>query len=887
MGRPKIETIRAKFIEQILLKGNVRIGAYDYRHVFIEFNNEADFNTAYFQRFMGISRALMRMFKWSPDFDPTEETSLAPIWVLLPELPFHMFKWDYLRHVLEQIGTPMKEDIATVSRTRAHMAKVRVEVDLMKPLPDAVFIGIEGDTTGLKGRDQKLEYEGVPAFCRTCKLQGHDVERCKVEARKKEQATTNRENEKTEKRDEQQKANVPRGAELKANTEGAQIHPKNQKDEGFIQVQPKQDQTALQNNNTQNLEAIKGNVEGKQNETTTIQMKETNTNKKSARNKKKKTNKVNTQSLKVKNRLWVKQKSRQIEEKIIEAVQKKGKIQTMSRPKQITLGKGKEIQSQQEGKTKDHESSNASSNNQIMSSFTADTACVQNEGGKITIDLGTIEHIPGELNNKHGPDIDNNSIYESGEDIDSNHSQEASIDDEVAESSREEKKGGTPHVLSKSADFIRCMDDCGMTDLGYTWNPFTWCNGSRGRRRISTRLDRVLINEDWAKKFQINRVDHHAKSGSDHSLITFKFGNENQEAIKYFRFLNFWTKHSDYNSLVESTWNKEVQGNNQWILQQKLKVVARCLSKWSKESIRDVCTSVKLSELEMCRLEQEYEINNNDVNRQNLYKAQAEYTRWLEIQESILKQKARIKWAEEGDSNSKYFHSVIKEKRRRAHIYRIKDEQGIWMEGNEAIAKAAIDHFGRKKICYFADLATKVQNKAGGWQGKLLSSSGKAIIIKHILQSQTLYLLAAMEPPKAIIKQIETYLTNFFWGEKEGKKSYHWCSWDNMSYPTDEGGVGFKKLQDICNSFAAKRWWRFRVENNLWTRFLRAKYCQRSNPISKKLDPKDSNSWRSLLEARNKVDLNIQWKINKGNSLLDTIRNHENNRQSPIKAKKH
>lgn len=95
----------------------------------------------------------------------------------------------------------------------------------------------------------------------------------------------------------------------------------------------------------------------------------------------------------------------------------------------------------------------------------------------------------------------------------------------------------------------------------------------------------------------------------------------------------------------------------------------------------------------MCRSEQEYETNNNNVNRQNLYKALAEYTRWLKMQEFILKQKSRIKWAEECDSNSKYFHSVIKEKRRREHIYRIKDNQGTWIEGNEAIANAAIDHF--------------------------------------------------------------------------------------------------------------------------------------------------------------------------------------------------
>lgn len=131
----------------------------------------------------------------------------------------------------------MKEDIATIARTRPHMAKVRVE--LMKSLPDSVFVGIEGDTTGLKGRDQKLEYEGVPAFYKTCKLQGHDVERCKVEERKREQARANRENEKAERKEDQPKANISGDAGTKANTEGAHTRIENQKDDGFIQVRNK------------------------------------------------------------------------------------------------------------------------------------------------------------------------------------------------------------------------------------------------------------------------------------------------------------------------------------------------------------------------------------------------------------------------------------------------------------------------------------------------------------------------------------------------------------------------------------------------------------------------------------------------------------------------
>ncbi|KAF3662714.1 hypothetical protein FXO38_11030 [Capsicum annuum] len=32
------------------------------------------------------------------------------------------------------------------------------------------------------------------------------------------------------------------------------------------------------------------------------------------------------------------------------------------------------------------------------------------------------------------------------------------------------KRGGVPHVLSWSTDFISCMDNCGMTDLGFPGN---------------------------------------------------------------------------------------------------------------------------------------------------------------------------------------------------------------------------------------------------------------------------------------------------------------------------------------------------------------------------------------------------------------------------------
>lgn len=72
----------------------------------------------------------------------------------------------------------------------------------------------------------------------------------------------------------------------------------------------------------------------------------------------------------------------------------------------------------------------------------------------------------------------------------------------------------------------------------------------------------------------------------------------------------------------------------------------------------------------------------------------------------------------------------------------------------------------RKKVAYITDMEIKVLNKAGDWQGKLLSR-GKAIIIKHVLQSEILRLLVAITPLITVLIKIETCVSNFFCSMKE------------------------------------------------------------------------------------------------------------------------
>ncbi|XP_070041196.1 uncharacterized protein [Nicotiana tomentosiformis] len=131
----------------------------------------------------------MWLQKWSLDFKPEEDLPIAPVCVLLPGLPFHMHTWHYVKQVVSNVGTPLEMDMATRGITRPSMAKVRVEIDLLKPLLETVYVGSKKEDSPLEGFVQKLEYEGIPKYCKFCKKLGHLMINCRVLERKKANET--------------------------------------------------------------------------------------------------------------------------------------------------------------------------------------------------------------------------------------------------------------------------------------------------------------------------------------------------------------------------------------------------------------------------------------------------------------------------------------------------------------------------------------------------------------------------------------------------------------------------------------------------------------------------------------------------------------------------
>ncbi|KAL0293313.1 UNVERIFIED_CONTAM: hypothetical protein Sradi_6943400 [Sesamum radiatum] len=112
-GLPNLNFLRNRIVK-LGLKGSVNVGRLNFKHVLIRLNNEEDFSRLWLRGEWTFDNFHMRVFKWSPDFDPHTESPIAPVWIKLPGLPVHLFEKNALlplplklENLLEWMNQPL------------------------------------------------------------------------------------------------------------------------------------------------------------------------------------------------------------------------------------------------------------------------------------------------------------------------------------------------------------------------------------------------------------------------------------------------------------------------------------------------------------------------------------------------------------------------------------------------------------------------------------------------------------------------------------------------------------------------------------------------------------------------------------------------------------
>ncbi|XP_074285298.1 uncharacterized protein LOC141610899 [Silene latifolia] len=110
----------------------------------------------------------MIMKPWTSDlrFEKEVFMSSIPVWVQLPNLPLNFWGGESLSRIGSVIGKPLYADECTIKKSRISYARVLIDTDITKPLPDSVTIA---DPSTGKTFVQKAVFEWIPAL-------GNDVQ---------------------------------------------------------------------------------------------------------------------------------------------------------------------------------------------------------------------------------------------------------------------------------------------------------------------------------------------------------------------------------------------------------------------------------------------------------------------------------------------------------------------------------------------------------------------------------------------------------------------------------------------------------------------------------------------------------------------------------------
>nr|XP_027088617.1 uncharacterized protein LOC113709968 [Coffea arabica] len=259
--------------------------------------------------------------------------------------------------------------------------------------------------------------------------------------------------------------------------------------------------------------------------------------------------------------------------------------------------------------------------------------------------------------------------------------------------SEREKRGGLPFRSFEGLNFLQFMAEAGVEDAGFSGSRFTWCYNRSGAARIWKLFDRLLMNGVALELRHQVTVQHLGRDPSDHSPLLLSVVTCLDDKPRPFRFLNFWTTHKDFLEVVRGCWAQPVSGSPMQLLALKLRAVKTALRQWSKVSFGDIFEVARSAEREVMEAETRYDLDTMELLRSDLHHARARLRYALNIEESFWQQKARVRWLRDGDRNSKFFHSVVAERRHRAVIHRVRGTDGEWIEEEVQIGEAAVRFF--------------------------------------------------------------------------------------------------------------------------------------------------------------------------------------------------
>nr|GEV29532.1 putative RNA-directed DNA polymerase, eukaryota, reverse transcriptase zinc-binding domain protein [Tanacetum cinerariifolium] len=230
--------------------------------------------------------------------------------------------------------------------------------------------------------------------------------------------------------------------------------------------------------------------------------------------------------------------------------------------------------------------------------------------------------------------------------------------------SRDERRGSWFNPSSARV-FNQFISSSGLVDIKMEGYTFTWSHPSATKM---SKLDRFLVSDGIFLEFpSISALclDRHL---SDHHPILLRDVQLDFGPVP-FRFYHSWFSFDGFDDMVERTWRSfsHSDGNGMIRFKKKIQELKVIIRRW----IIDKRFHMAGSKIDIINELQEID---------------------KELDQGVVSDKSKVRWAIEGDKNSKFFHGIINKKRSQLAICGVFID-GCWCTDPILVKEAFHDHF--------------------------------------------------------------------------------------------------------------------------------------------------------------------------------------------------
>ncbi|XP_021844124.1 uncharacterized protein [Spinacia oleracea] len=299
-----------------------------------------------------------------------------------------------------------------------------------------------------------------------------------------------------------------------------------------------------------------------------------------------------------------------------------------------------------------------------------------------------------------------------------------------------DRVNGNAVTEGETKDFDSCMDSAGLAELKSCGSYYSWSNKGQGSLRICSRIDRDIANSIWHAKFVDVVVDYLPPGISDHSPLVMSCNIHLGGGNRPFKFFNYMEDHAQFLDVVRKGWDVSCPRSGSMLkVWTKLKAVKQGLKELHHKDFAKLDERIEGLRVDLCQIQTQLASCPTDSNVQQSERECSEtLKKFLHIQESAYRQKARIQWLQVGDSNSKFFFSAMKERLAKDSIDILYDETGKKLSTTQEIQEE-VSSFYKQLIGTAASSLTGVDVGVVR-KGKQLSAADAELLVVPISDAE-------------------------------------------------------------------------------------------------------------------------------------------------------